>query len=396
MQGPPNWGAPTGQTPAKSQSSPGCIIAAVIGVVAMLIVGGIIGKYAVARYQELDRQAAEKRKAKDDDPQQPQPQPSSVVSDTAAPSSSPPSVPSSVKVDLGEEGRLYLPWRANLMRPMPLEPNLSRAVAYELGPNRLLVITVTKPVDVSCAKLLDENDRLAKEAAKAPDFEKLFHSVRHDRRHIGGADAIYTEMDSRSPKEAEQKGVFHHGLGYFFCGKQAGINLALMRKTGALTEQDRSEMAQIVLSRSPATGKLLVADVPDGFARPADDAPDLNANGRVSIERGDIVLWDASHFTMLIAHANAAAAPTSTDDCAALGSGAATSAGGTLLSAKLVALPFGTVCQMDVNVAEDKIAHSVVWPLNDHLTATVGCGPFDAGDTFSGPCAQFAASVKAK
>jgi len=396
MHGSPNWGAPTGQPPAKSQSSPGCIIAAVIGVVAVLVVGGIIGKYAVARYQELDRQAAEKRKAKDDDDSQSRPKPSSVESDTAAPSTSPPYVPTPVKVDLGEDGSLYLPPRANPMKPVPLEPNLSRAVAYELGPNRLLVITVTKPVDVSCAKLLDENDKLAREAAKAPDFEKLFHSVRHERRHIGGTDAIYTEMDSRSPKEAEQKGLFHRGLGYFFCGVHAGINLALVRKTGALTEQDRSEMAQIVLSRSPVIGKLLVADVPDGFARPAEDAQDLDANDRAAIEKGDIVLWNTSHLTMLIAHANAVAAPTSADDCAALGSVAATSAGGTILSAKLVALPFGTVCQMDVNVASDKIAHSIVWALNDHLTATVGCGPFDSGDTFSGACAQFAASVKAK
>ena len=396
MQGSPNWGAPTGQPPPKSQSSPGCIIAAGVAVVAVLVVGGIIGKYAVARYAELDRRAAEKRNAKDDDDPQSRQQASSMVSDTAAPSSTPPYVPAPVKVDLGEEGSLSLSPRASLMKPIPLEPNLSRAVAYELGSNRLLMITVGKPADVSCAHLLDENDKLAKEAAKSPDFEKLFHSVRRERRHIGGTDAIYTEMDSRSPKEAEQKALFHHGLGYFFCGAHAGINLALMRKTGALNEQDRTEMAQIVLSRSPASGKLLVADVPDGFARPAEDAQDLDANGRAAIERGDIVLWDANHFAMLIAHANAAAAPTSTDDCAALGSAAATSAGGTILSAKLVALPFGTVCQMDVNVASNKIAHSVVWALNDHLTATVGCGPYDAGDPFAGACAQFAASVKAK
>jgi hypothetical protein len=398
MQGSSNAGAPYGQPPPKSQSSSGCIIAVVVGLVAFLVVAGIIGKYAVARYSELERQAAEKRRAAedgDDSTSHPR-QSADAPSDTSAPQKPPQEAPGEVKVDLGEEGSLSLPRGAKLMQPIPLQPNLSRAVAYELGSNRLLVITVTKPVDVPCSTLLDKNDKLAEVATKEPDFEKLFHSVRHERRHVGGTESIYTEMDSRSPKEAEQKGPFHHGLGYFFCGAHAGINLALMRKAGDLTQQDRSEMEQIVLSRSPANGKLLVADVPDGFARPAENAPDLDANGHAAIEKGDIVLWDSNHIGMLLAHATPAAAPATAEGCAALGDAAAKAAGGSVVSAKPVTLALGKVCQIDVQIASNHIARSLVWALNDHLTATVGCAPVDVGGPLSDACTRFAASVKAK
>ena len=88
--------------------------------------------------------------------------------------------------------------------------------------------------------LLDENTD--------PNFKLLFRLNKLERQTVGESDAIYSELDTRIPKEVREGAAYHATAGYLLCQRDTLVNLMLWLKSRSLDRPLREHLIAIAKS----------------------------------------------------------------------------------------------------------------------------------------------------
>jgi hypothetical protein len=81
-----------------------------------------------------------------------------------------------------------------------------------------------------------------------PDFRLLFQLNKLERQTVGESIAIYSELDTRIPKEVREGAPYHSTAGYLLCQRDTLVSLMLWLKKGSLDRGLRERLATIANS----------------------------------------------------------------------------------------------------------------------------------------------------
>ena len=130
-------------------------------------------------------------------------------------------------------------------------PNgLVSARIFQLDETSILAVSEVAHGDQPCEKVIaGEWAQMQKNVASAdPNMKALFRINKAERQTLGASAAVYTEIDTRNPKEVQEGSPYHVGASYLLCQRDTYLNLTLSLRSGTLDPGKRERLLGIAKS----------------------------------------------------------------------------------------------------------------------------------------------------
>ncbi len=132
----------------------------------------------------------------------------------------------------------------------PTPNGLVAARSYLLDENTILAVNEIALSGETCENTITgEWAQMQKNQANTdPNFKLLFRLNKLERQTVGESDAIYSELDTRIPKEVREGAAYHATAGYLLCQRDTLVNLMLWLKSRSLDRPLREHLIAIAKS----------------------------------------------------------------------------------------------------------------------------------------------------